>query len=75
MDDLINRYGIPYDQMLHDLAILKMQHMDSLSIEHDSNNSNDDYDDTYDKKLISCYYETIADLNSSLNDYKKTHDF
>lgn len=32
MDDLTNRYGISYNQMLHDLAILKMQHMDSLSI-------------------------------------------
>ena len=29
MDDLTNRYGISYNQMLHDLTILKMQHMDN----------------------------------------------
>ncbi len=69
MDDLTNRYGISYKQMLHDLTILKMQHMDNLSIKHNDN------DAEYDKKLISCYYETISDLNDALNYYKETHHF
>lgn len=74
MDDLINRYGIPYNKMLHDLTILKMQHMVNLSITNNDNNDNNNRSD-YNMKLISCYYETIADLNDDLNDYKETHDF
>ncbi len=69
MDDLTNRYGISYNQMLHDLTILKMQHMDNLSVKHDSSNNE------YDEKLISCYYKTISDLNDALNNYKETHYF
>lgn len=62
MNELVNRYGITYEQMLHDLAILKMQRMSDLPTDHDD-------------KLITCYYETIADLNDALNHYKETHYF
>ncbi len=61
MDNLTNFYGIPYNQMLHDLAILKMQHMNGLPVHNDD--------------LISYYYKTISDLNDALNHYKETHDF
>ncbi len=69
MDNSINHYGISYSQMLHDLTILKMQHMDSLSVKHGDN------DNEYNNKLISCYYETISDLNDALNNYIENHDF
>lgn len=58
----INFYGIPYNQMLHDLAILKMQRANDLPT-----TSNDD--------LISYYYKTMSDLNDALNHYKNSHDF
>lgn len=62
MPDKTNFYGIPYNQMLHDLAILKMQHANDLPA-----SNNDD--------LISYYYKTMSDLNDTLNHYKNSHDF
>ncbi len=62
MYDITNSYGIPYNQMLHDLAILKMQRADDLPV-----TNNDD--------LISYYYETISCLNDTLNHYKNSHEF
>lgn len=62
MNDLTNFYGISYNQMLHDLTILKMQRMNNLPTD-----CNDD--------LISCYYNTISDLNDALNHYIETHPF
>ncbi len=60
--DIKNRYGISYNQMLHDLAILKMQHMSDLPV-------------TCNEALISYYYDTMSDLNDALNHYKETHYF
>lgn len=62
MSDKTNFYGIPYNQMLHDLAILKMQRANELST--------DSYDD-----VISYYYKTMSELNDALNHYKNSHDF
>ena len=62
MYDITNSYGIPYNQMLDDLAILKMQRADDLPV-----TNNDD--------LISYYYETISCLNDTLNHYKNSHEF
>ena len=62
MYDITNSYGIPYNQMLHDLAILKMQRADYLPV-----TNNDD--------LIPYYYETISCLNDTLNHYKNSHEF
>lgn len=62
MSDTPNFYDIPYNQMLHDLAILKMQRANDLPT-----TSNDD--------LISYYYKTMSDLNDALNHYKNYHDF
>lgn len=62
MPDITNFYNIPYNQMLHDLAILKMQRANDLPT-----TSNDD--------LISYYYKTMSDLNDALNHYKNSHDF
>lgn len=61
MCDKSNFYGISYNQMLHDLAILKMQRSDDLPTE--------------DRALIAYYYKTMSSLNDSLNDYKNTHEF
>lgn len=61
MCDKPNSYGISYSQMLHDLAILKMQRSDDLPTE--------------DNALITYYYETMSSLNDALNDYKETHEF
>ncbi|MCI9082276.1 MAG: hypothetical protein HFI70_08220 [Lachnospiraceae bacterium] len=62
MNDKPNFYGIPYNQMLHDLAILKMQRANDLP-------------DNNDTALISYYYETMSSLNDALNHYKNSHDF
>ena len=64
-----NMYEIPYGLLLHDLTILKMQHMDDL-------NSDGKDEDEFEKnlKLISLYYDTIADLNDALNHYIRTHE-
>ena len=45
---------VSHGQLVHDLAILKMQRMDNLP---------DDYNE-----LISCYIEIAADINDVLND-------
>ncbi len=62
MDNSENRYGIPYNQMLHDLTILKMERMSDLRVD-----CND--------KFIACYFNTMSDLNDALNHYKATHYF
>ncbi len=62
MLDITNFYNIPYNQMLHDLAILKMQRANDLPTA-----SNDE--------LISYYYKTMSDLNDALNHYKHSHGF
>lgn len=62
MPDITNRYNIPYNQMLHDLAILKMQRANDLPVDDDD-------------RLISYYYRTMSDLNDALNHYGNTHVF
>lgn len=62
MSDMTNFYDIPYKQMLHDLAILKMQRANDLPTDNDS-------------ALISYYYKIMADLNDALNHYKSSHEF
>lgn len=62
MSNMTNFYDIPYNQMLHDLAILKMQRADDLP-------TNNDID------MISYYYKVMADLNDALNHYKNSHEF
>lgn len=44
---------VSHSQLVHDLAILKMQRMNNLP---------DDYNE-----LISCYMEVAADINDVLN--------
>ena len=46
---------VSHGQLVHDLAILKMQRMSNLP---------DDY-----SELISCYMEIAADINDALNNH------
>lgn len=55
------RYGIPLNQLQHDLAILKMQHMKNLPLDDD-------------QALMTLYYNICSDLNESMNEYYRTHE-
>lgn len=60
MDDK-TRYGIPLNQLQHDLAILKMQRIKDLPVKDD-------------QALLTLYYNICSDLNEGMNEYYKTHE-